>query len=92
MILLFLLKWIINLQHTYYAIIYNIITVSNISVLLMLIMYSIAARRDPGVPNSLPFKEDILVEAEINKKRVCDCVFNICHYYIGYHFKYSLFS
>ena len=29
-----------------------------------------AAKRDPGVPNSLPFKEEILKEAEINKKRV----------------------
>ena len=28
-------------------------------------------RKDPGVPNSLPFKEEILLEAKRQQEKVC---------------------
>ena len=35
-----------------------------------LFLYYIEKRKDPGVPNSLPFKENILKEAEDRKRQV----------------------
>ena len=33
-----------------------------------------AEKKDPGIPNSYPFKEELLLEAEAHKKRVISVV------------------
>ena len=35
-------------------------------------MFNVSGKKDPGIPNRFPFKEEILKEAEKRKQQVCN--------------------